>query len=134
MGLIVGAAGEGTMRRDPRIINLHDKPQSRRPYQRHTVPPSSSVASAILICAAIAGCVAAFFWVYDAMAHRGPSIVLGRGVGASPHGAMAAAKLVPPEVPAPDLHSPAVALANADVPSMPAEPQAATARANPDGA
>jgi hypothetical protein len=116
------------MRHDPRIINLHDKPQSRRSYQRHTVPPSSSFASAILICVAIAGCVAAFFWVYDAMAHRGPSIVLARGVGANPHSAMAAAKLVPPEVPAPDLHSPAVALANADVPSTPAEPQAATAK------
>ena len=109
------------MRRDPLIINLHDKPQSRRSYRRYTAPPSASAASAVLMCAAIAGCVAVFFWVYDATAHREPSFVpaLARDVGAGPRGALAATILIPPEVPAPDLNSPAVALANADVPRRP---------------
>jgi len=112
------------MRRDPLIINLHDKPQSRRSCRRYTAPPSASAASAVLMCAAIAGCVAVFFWVYDATAHREPSFALARDVGAGPRGALAATILIPPEVPAPDLDSPAVALANADVPP---EPQAAAA-------
>ena len=115
------------MRRDPLIINLHDKPQSRRSCRRYTAPPSASAASAVLMCAAIAGCVAVFFWVYDATAHREPSFALARDVGAGPRGALAATILIPPEVPAPDLDSPAGALANADVPPAPAEPQAAAA-------
>ena len=70
------------------------------------------------------------------MAHREPSFVpaLARDVGAGPRGALAAATLIPPEAPAPDLHSPAVALANADVPSAPAEPQAAAAKGQPPAA
>ena len=100
------------MRRDPLIINLHDKPQSRRSYRRYTAPPSASAASAVLMCTAIAGCVAVFFWVYDATAHRRVFLLpaLARDVGAGPRGALAATILIPPEVPAPDLNSPAVAL------------------------
>ena len=115
------------MRRAPLIINLHDKPQSRRSYRRYTAPPSASGATAALMCAAIAGCVAVFFWVYDATAHREPSFVpaLARDVGAGPPAALAAAMLIPPVAPPPDLDSPAVALANADVPPA---PQAAAAK------
>jgi hypothetical protein len=118
------------MRRDPLIINLHDKPQSRRSYRRYTAPPSASGATAALMCAAIAGCVAVFFWVYDATAHREPSFVpaLARDVGAGPPAALAATILIPPVAPPPDLDSPAVALANADVPPAPAEPQAAATK------
>ena len=115
------------MRRDPLIINLHDKPQSRRPFLRHKPRPSHGAASAVLMCAAIAGCVAVFFWVYDAVAHREPSFVpaLARDVRASQRSTTAATILRPPEAPVPDLDSPAVALANADVP---AAPQAAAAK------
>jgi hypothetical protein len=123
------------MRRDPLIINLHDKPQSRRSYLRHQAAPFPSAASAVLMCAAIAGCVAVFFWVYDATAHREPSFVLAHDVGAGPRRALpATAILRPPEAPAPDLYSPAVALANADVPPAPAEPQAAAAKGQVHGA
>lgn len=115
-----------TMRRDPLIINLYDKPQSRRSYLRHKAPPFPSAASAVLMCAAIAGCVAVFFWVYDAVAHREPSFALARDVGARQRGASATTVLIPRE--APDLDSPAVALANGGVPSPPAEPQAAAAK------
>jgi hypothetical protein len=82
------------------------------------------------MCAAIAGCVAVFFWVYDATAHREPSFVpaLARDVGAGPPAALAAAMLIPPVAPPPDLDSPAVALANADVPPAPVEPQAAATK------
>lgn len=122
------------MRRDP-LINLHDKPQSRRSCLRHKAPPSHSAASAVLMCAAIAGCVAVFFWVYDAVAHREPSFVLARDVGAGPRGASpSTALLIPPEAPPPDLDSPAVALANADVPAAPAEPQTAAAKGQIHGA
>ena len=87
------------MRRDPLIINLHDKPQSRRSCRRYTAPPSASAASAVLMCAAIPDA-----WrVYDATAHREPSFALARDVGAGPRGALAATILIPPEVPAPDL-------------------------------
>jgi hypothetical protein len=114
------------MRRDPLIIHLYDKSHTRRSYIQNP-PPSGSTSLAVLSCAAIAGGVAVFFWVYDAMVHREPSFVpaLARDVAAGPRGALAARILIPPEAPAPDLHSPAVALANADVPPAPVEPQAA---------
>jgi hypothetical protein len=117
------------MRRDSRIINLYDKPHPSRASVRRHSGPSPGAGTAVLACGAIAGCVAVFFWVYDAMVHREPSFVpaLARDVAAGPRSASAATILIPPEAPAPDLHSPAVALANADVPPAPAEPQAAAA-------
>ena len=117
------------MRRDPLIIHLNDKPQSRRSCLRYKAAPFPSTASAILMCAAIAGCVVVFFWAYDAMARREPSFALARDVGARPRGPLpATTMLIPPEAPAPDLDSPAVAVASADVPPTPDEPQAAAAK------
>jgi hypothetical protein len=108
------------MHRNPLILHLYDKPHCRRSYSCNPTP-SASVGSAVLACATIAVCVGVFFWVYDAIVHRGPPFVpvLAQEITAGPRSAVAATKLIPPEALAPDLHSPAVMFANADVPPDP---------------
>ena len=102
------------MRRDPLIIHLYDKPHRRRSYSQHSVAPPD-YGSAVLACAAIILFVGVFFWAYDAIAHRETPFVPTTAASA-PRSSLVAAKRIPPEAPAPDLHSPAVSLANADVP------------------
>lgn len=112
------------MSRDSRIIHLYDRPYRRQSYSQHPVaPPDYGIGSAVLSCMAIAFFVGIFFWAYDAIAHRDTPFAPATATSA-PRRPLSAANLVPPEAPAPDLHSPAVSLANADVPAPPTAPEA----------
>ena len=99
------------MRRDPRIINLYDKPpHPRRAPARHAEP--SSLGTALLSCAAITLATASFFWAYDAIAHRD-----GLYVPSSARAATSERRSVQaPETLVPDMNAPEVVRANADVP------------------
>jgi hypothetical protein len=113
------------MQRDPLIIHLYDKPHRRRSHAQHSVAPPD-YGSAVLSCTAIVLFVGVFFWAYDAIAHRETPFVPAMTAAYAPRSSLVAAKLIPPEAPAPDLHSPAVSLANADVPAPPtASPETA---------
>ena len=108
---VLAGGYERDMRRDPLIINLYDKPQHpRRPPARHVEP--SSWGTALLCCTAITLATAGFFWGYDALAHRDGLYL--------PSSARAATTERRPlraiETPAPDMNSPEVVRANADVP------------------
>jgi hypothetical protein len=113
------------MRRDPRLINIHDKPLHRRPLVACRTPASSDYGTAILGSVAIVLATGAFFWLYDAVAHSGTSF-------APPmHTAVRArtdVSRVPPEVPEPDMNAPEVRRAEADVPQQ--SGQVATAHAS----
>jgi hypothetical protein len=104
------------MRRDPLNIHLYDKPERRRSYTQHSVA-EPDYGSALLSCAAIALFVGLFFWAYDAIAHRESPFVPAMTTASAPRSSTVTFKLTPPQAPAPDLHSPAVLLANADVPA-----------------
>jgi hypothetical protein len=99
------------MRRDPKIINLYDRPLYPRPRFSAHREDRNEYGSALLACLAITVVIAGFFWIYDAIAHRGPPFVpvLSETVPAF-------RSRLANESPVPDMASPAVALANADVP------------------
>jgi hypothetical protein len=115
------------MRRDPRLINIYDKPLHRRPLVARRTSASFGYGTAILTCVAIVVTTGAFFWLYDAVAHSGTTF-------APPTHTAAHARTdvlrVPPAVPAPDMNAPEVLRAEADVPPQPA--LAAAASATPD--
>ena len=99
-------------RRDPRIINLYDKPlYNRRPVA--PAAPTLGLGSALLSCATIVLATAGIFWTYDAIFHREPAFV------------PALAQVAPGpqplrpilDVPVPDMTSAEVLRANEDVPS-----------------
>ena len=131
-----GGEVNSAMRRNPLIIHLYDKPHLRRTTAWRHSAPSGGAGPAVLACAAIAVAVVVFFWAYDAVVHRENSFVpVAREIVGTPRKASAAAFLTPPSAPAPDLHSPAVALATADVPLAQAEPRPAESqRAEPQRA
>jgi hypothetical protein len=102
------------MRRDPRIINLHDKPSHpRRVLAYRDDPPGYG--TPLIACLAIVAFTGGFFWLYDAVAHRDAPFVpaLTQPAAASIYTWRAV-----PAVPAPDMHAPAVTLANSDVPAQ----------------
>jgi hypothetical protein len=109
------------MRRDPLIIHLYDKSPSRRSYRRQSAPSAGGTAPALLACGLIAAGVVAFFWAYDALAHRGVPFVpvLTEEIGDARRSMAARSRPMPLQAPAPDLHSPAVLIANGDVPLLP---------------
>jgi hypothetical protein len=99
------------MRRDPRIINLYDKPlHPRRALAQHADAPS--LGTTLLSCVAITLATAGFFWGYDAIAHRDHPFV--------PSLAHAATSERRPvrmlETLVPDMNAPEIVRANADVP------------------
>ena len=117
------------MRRDPRLINIYDKPLHSRPLVARRTSASFGYGTAILMCVAIVLTTGAFFWLYDAVAHSGTTF-------APPTHTAARARTdvlrVPPAAPAPDMNAPEVLHAEADVPPQPAVVVAAAAHANPD--
>ena len=104
------------MRRDPRLINIYDKPLHRRPLVARGTSTSSGYGTAFLASGAIVLATGAFFWLYDAVAHSGTAF-------APPTHTAARARVdvlrVPPAVPAPDMSAPEVLRAEADVPPQP---------------
>lgn len=102
---------ERDMQRDPRMINLHDKPlyPRRAPARQAGV---SSLGTTLLSCAAITLATVGFFWAYDAVAHRdSPS------VPSFAHGTTSERRPVRTlETLVPDMNAPEIVRANADVP------------------
>jgi hypothetical protein len=100
------------MRRDRQIINLYDKPLFPRPRLR---PDSVDSCGTIVLCACLVVTLLAtgFFFIYGTIAHPGPFYVPTM-MAQPPDGQ--GSRLVAPEVPAPDMGSPEIAFANADVP------------------
>lgn len=100
------------MRRNPRIINLYDKPlHPRLARARHD--DASGLGTPLLLCAAIALATVGFFWGYDAIVHRDtlflPSAAHADTTGPRP--VRASEPLVP------DMNAPEIVRANADVPA-----------------
>ena len=102
--------------RDPRLINLYDKPLQRRLLIARRSSASSGAGTAILAGTAIVLATGAFFWLYDAVAHSGTPYV--PPTHAAVH-ARTDVLRVPPAVPAPDMSAPEVRRAEADVPPQP---------------
>jgi hypothetical protein len=96
------------MPRDPRILHLYEKSfYGRRPLA--PPPAGPSLGDTILACAAITLATAIFFWTYDALMHRDPIFV------PSLQQAWQTRNLAAPEVPIPNMQSPEIIRANADV-------------------
>jgi hypothetical protein len=110
------------MRRDRRIINLHDKPLHPRPRLRSHSSATSGVGTAILLCCTITIGTAGFFWAYGAMAHRGSVFIPALSAQLKP----LQRQNVSEAAPAPDMNAPAVAMAEADVPATPGVTPAAS--------
>jgi hypothetical protein len=101
------------MRRDPRIINLYDKPAFPRSHPSLRSSNSSTVGTTLLLCSMIVVGTLGFFWAYDAIAHRDSAFVPTITAEARPTqrwDVLGAA-------PKPDMHSSAVTAAQADVPA-----------------
>lgn len=99
------------MRRNPRIINLSDKPlYPRRAPAQHD--DASCLGTTLLSCAAITLATVGFFWGYDAIVHRDilfvPSSAYARTI--EPRPVRASEPLIP------DMNAPEIVRANADVP------------------
>jgi hypothetical protein len=73
---------------------------------------SESWGTAVLLSFVLTLFVGSFFWIYDAVTHRGPPYVPSAMTKLHPH---EYSYLVVPEAPAPDMESAAVRFANADV-------------------
>ena len=96
------------MRRDPRILALYEKAlDDRRP--RAPAPAGLSPGDTILACTAITLTTAVFFWAYDALVHRDPIFV------PSLQQVTYTQTLAAPEVPVPNMRSPEIIRANADL-------------------
>jgi hypothetical protein len=90
------------MRRDPRIINLYDRPlYSRRSRVSHRDDPAG-YGTNLLACTAIVALTGGFFWLYNAVAHRETPFMPAQSAAASanPSGP-------PTAIPAPGLNRPA---------------------------
>ena len=105
------------MRRDPRLINLYDKPLYRRAPVACPHPAAFGFGTALLSCASIALVTSGFFWLYDAAAHPRTPFVPAIAQAARVRTHVTNLSL---EVPAPNMNSPAVRFAAADVPPQPA--------------
>lgn len=126
------------MRRDPRIINLYDRPLYPRPcYPAHRYAGPRGGGAPVLASVSIVVFVGIFFWLYDAIANREP-LAIPEFTGA----AVSQRAVVYEPVPAPDMNSEAVAFANADAPrrvvheeprGVSIAPQAKSARAARSG-
>jgi hypothetical protein len=104
------------MRRDFQFIHLYDRPSRLRPpLGIRRIPDKSTFP--LGACLILTTFVIAFFWIYDLVAHRELPYVPNRTATLS-YGRQHASPRVASDVPAPDMNSPAVALANADVPSQ----------------
>jgi hypothetical protein len=99
------------MHRDPRIINLYDKPlHLRQAPARHA--EASNLGTRLLACAAITLATVGFFWTYDAIAHRDSL-----SVPSFTHVATSERRPVRTlETLVPDMNAPEILRANADVP------------------
>jgi hypothetical protein len=99
------------MHRNPRIINLYDKPlHPRCAPARHT--EASNLGTRLLACAAITVATVGFFWTYDAIAHRDSL-----SIPSFAHVATSERRPVyTTETLAPDMNAPEIVRANADVP------------------
>jgi len=98
------------MQRDPRIINLYDKPlHPRHAPARHA--DALSLGTRLLACVAITLATVGFFWTYDAIAHRDSrSVTSFTNVATSEH-----RPIRTPETLVPDMNAPEILRANADV-------------------
>src|SRR5262245_32861874 len=102
------------MRRKPPLINLYDKPLRARPsFCSHHRTWSGEGFSRLCACALILTVAVAYFWVYDAIAHREPAYVPPRAHVVEHRDD----RLSTPAAVAPDMNSDAVRHANADVPA-----------------
>jgi hypothetical protein len=111
--IIAGDSQKLTMsRRDLRIIHLHDKPLHTRTPARSRYPASKCNAVPVLWCLMIVGATVAFFWIYDLVGHHDlPSVPT---LSRTPR-PVAVKSMRHDETPSPDMKSPEVLRANADV-------------------
>ena len=102
------------MAHDPRILSFYvDQIQTRQ--RRQVGWQSSNYGEMLLACLAIMLAVSAFLFLYDQLVHRDPLYIPTMTASAG-HNRPHTARLTRREAPAPDMSSPEVALANADVP------------------
>lgn len=116
--------GQAGMLRDPRLINIYDKPRRRRALVACRTPASSDYGTAILASVTIVLATGAFFWLYDTVAHSRTSVA---PLTHTVTRLRADVSRVPPEVPEPDMSAPEVRRAEADVPPQLGRPAAAHA-------
>jgi hypothetical protein len=99
------------MRRNPRLINLKDKPLYPRPRLAPRRDDSAGYGAPLLSCLAIVLVTGGFFWLYGAIAYREPpympAVMASPAVPGYP---VTASRPLPP----PDMSSLAAALAHAD--------------------
>jgi len=100
------------MRRDPHIISLYDKPLYRREHLITCRPRDRDNYGAVLAAfAAITMLTTGFFLIYDALAHREPPYV----PEISAAYPLSQRFVTHEDAPSPDMGSPAIEFANADV-------------------
>ena len=109
-------------RRDPRIINLYDKPVFPRPRPKLRSSTSSTLGTTLLLCSMIAVGTVGFLGAYGVIVHRESIFVPVIAEEAKPVQFWD----VSGEAPKPDMHSSAVMTAEADVVSAQRAAQAAT--------
>src|SRR5262245_7480694 len=94
-----------------RRLLINDRPRLPRP-RFGPAPASGDVVARLLACLALSIATVLFFLAYDAVAHRGTSMT---AIGGHAQPVMAKVAAPSPDSIAPDMNSPAVAFANADV-------------------
>lgn len=118
-------------RRNPKIIHLYDKPLSVRTPARSRYPAPSSSTIPVLWCSMIIIGTVAFFWVYDLLDHHDVPMVPALSRTSRP---VAPKSMRHDEPPSPDMNSPEVLRANADVATEPASPSGIPDRETSDAA
>jgi hypothetical protein len=104
-------------RRDRNFIHLYDKPLHRRLLYGPRYPASKFDGTPVLWCSLIAFGTVAFFWVYSQLSHHDTPFAT---VASQRTKSAGIPYIRHEEPPAPDMNSPAVLRANADVPNNPA--------------
>jgi hypothetical protein len=100
------------MRHDPRLLSLYAKQLQERQRREAGWPAPNDYREILFSCFAVVLIVAGFFWAYGAITHREVPYVLAIDADQS----LVRDAGLAAQVPAPDMNSPAVALANEDVP------------------
>jgi hypothetical protein len=100
-------------RRDPQIILLYDRPLHDRMPARSQYVASTSNAIAVLWCSLIILGTVTFFWIYNLFGHYDEPVAPALSRTLKP---VAVKSMGHDEPPSPDMKSPAVLRANADVP------------------
>ena len=102
------------MRRGYRIIHRYDKPLRPRPSSWNGLEVSSNTGARLVGCLAIVLVTSGFFWFYDTTVHHQRPAIPMRSQSPSARTAPSASTTAPLAL-VPDMNSPQVAFANADV-------------------